>query len=708
MATATMETTPARQDSFASTHPDTVAASAVAPHLFIVEIQGIGCRTLSVKGLSGLFYRVAGAMVGSASLVSMQTMGRHPWYCGATDNGVPCQCDDTCTVLCVGTMPHGGGGVWAAVDMAASAPGKRKTRFSGGHRLMGILCVQPSMAGCFSRHACITEHGVVVRNEAAAGDCPTCAHTWSGFQVILARAPPRERANAARLAAITTQYLDARPPSTDVGVINVMCMCIQGMRVAAGMVPAGDARMTRVERAVAALGTQVDGLFAVCLWARRLDVSRAVRIVVDADMQVGVVLPDRLLPLALTSLDSVVNMAVTAAVIVARANRAAADVICDTPTLDADIVAKSVSATAGMCAGMMNAPESCGLNEAAQLAARVFAQARKEAAEFPTSDPKQDAADPATTSLSATETEGAPKRRVRPVATDSDNDSISQRHPQHDERNDEASTGALRCAGAHCRAPKRRIVSGCAISVQCTAGCQTTLHRACWEAVGIALVDAAPCPTPDCWGEIARVTSTRLRAVGRPPRVLWEAAAHNGKLPKATNVLDDDSAAQVHPPTHREGPDGSQDTHDNPIGDADDPNDAQACFTRDLRKHNLTTVTHDGNDIGDEDHCCGADTSTPTPPPPTGGMVYQKASASRDTLPIRRKRPRNRAGKRQRRRLIERQQHQALMALPDPAEPLIETPPSEVDATGPPAQTDYADDALWPSFFVATADGGSA
>ncbi|AGO85776.1 hypothetical protein psal_cds_1372 [Pandoravirus salinus] len=707
----TTTATPSPEDAPAAESPYAVLAGAVAPHLFVFEIQGVRSRDISLEKLTRLFYGVANDMGGSVALVTMQTMGLRTRYCGAIENGIPCQCNDVFDVLCVGTVRGGGcaGGAWGAVDATADASGRRPTRLHRGRRQTGLTWARPGLVDCFARHARIADDGTIVRNEAAADGCPACARTWCGFRVLLARAPPRERVNAARSAAITTARLGAQP--TNLGAVDVMCTCTQLMRIGASLLPFADARVARAERALLGLGAEIERLSAVCLWARRLGVRRALRVAVDADVLVGAVMPtvrNARRPL----FDLVVSTAVAAGVIVARANRTAAGILCGTPWLDAGVVAESVSATAGTCSALIKDPGQSDLREAAQRVADIFAQARKEI----------DAV------VVGGGGGGGPPRNVEERqsevdvrSADADGGMVSQQWAPEDRRDDgRPPVEAPRCSGVHCRAPKRRIVSGCAIAVHCTAGCRVTFHRACWKDIGIVPAAAVPCLTPDCWGEMARVTSSRLRTVDRVVRVLWEAAAahnsHNSVLVTcAHGEKREDRTDRARLPAHRGAPCKSRDARQY-LNGADD-RIVCARSMHDQRGDNIIAGTRGddddgvsdggGDDVEKRDPCCRADASAQESLA-KGGRPYQKDAAPRDALPIRRKRPRNRAGKRQRRRVAQQQQQwQALWGSPDASEPIPEAPPREIDTAQQPAPANYANDALWPSFFVPDPDDGS-
>nr|UMO78206.1 hypothetical protein [Pandoravirus belohorizontensis] len=79
-----------------------------------------------------------------------------------------------------------------------------------------------------------------------------------------------------------------------------------------------------------------------------------------------------------------------------------------------------------------------------------------------------------------------------------------------------------RCACATCSAASRFCV-GKVVRVECTAGCRTSFHRACWRAMGVAPDESRACATPDCWGLWARVTSARRAGDGSEtaPYVEW-------------------------------------------------------------------------------------------------------------------------------------------------------------------------------------------
>ncbi|AGO83299.1 hypothetical protein pdul_cds_1027 [Pandoravirus dulcis] len=79
-----------------------------------------------------------------------------------------------------------------------------------------------------------------------------------------------------------------------------------------------------------------------------------------------------------------------------------------------------------------------------------------------------------------------------------------------------------RCACTTCSAASRFCV-GKVVRVECTAGCRTAFHRACWRAMAVVPDESRACATPDCWGLWARVTSARRAGDGSEgmPYVEW-------------------------------------------------------------------------------------------------------------------------------------------------------------------------------------------
>ncbi|AGO85781.1 hypothetical protein psal_cds_1376 [Pandoravirus salinus] len=79
-----------------------------------------------------------------------------------------------------------------------------------------------------------------------------------------------------------------------------------------------------------------------------------------------------------------------------------------------------------------------------------------------------------------------------------------------------------RCACTTCGATSRSC-TGKIVRVECTAGCRTPFHRACWRAMATAPDETRACATPDCWGLWARVTSVRRARDGSEdtPYIEW-------------------------------------------------------------------------------------------------------------------------------------------------------------------------------------------
>lgn len=639
-----------------------------APH-FVLELQGVPCDSLSAKALGRTFRSVSGAMAGSAPLASMQAMGRD---------------GDTCTVMCVG-LTQRGRGKWIAIDMTPRASGGTATRFNGGRRQVGRPIADPVLTECFARHAYIDTNGAVVRNEAASGDCPSCARAWAGFCVLMSRPAPSARVNMARLGAIMATHGIGRLRPVGVCSVPFLHACIHTLVLIAGSTHTES--LDRARRAVVALGVQIDALVGVCLWADRLDVPAALRIVVDADMRVGDVFPsESQFGEPQDPADAVTRVAVSAAVIVARANRAAADLLRDTPALDADAVAEAVNIAAGLCGRMMSDPaeHDDSPDSAGQLVAAILYRARAKVA-------AADCGAPRGTKEPSPATSPPPP----PPRQSSAQDVGDAVHAAAADVEEPPARGP-RCAAADCRGSGRRIASGCVVTVHCTAGCRVALHRACWKAAGIAPVDAMPCLTPDCWGKVARVTSVRLHAVEHVPRLMWEATA---RAPLSTDGMactpadrprttaSKDSSRRDDRQTQAQSPEPMVDVAS---GDDDTARDPHALEV------DTPASLHDVDDERDPGERA----------PITGGTPYQKEDAPRDTAPIRHRHPRNRAGKRQRRRFADKQQERlVLLGLDDPPDPAAGASETRQGAATLPIYqaADYADDALWPPFFVPSA-----
>ncbi|AGO85778.1 hypothetical protein psal_cds_1373 [Pandoravirus salinus] len=705
-------------------------AGFLGPALLVVELQGVACANpTAVVGdslasiVSTACQSLAGVSAsGGVRLLAAYAMDRRPC---ATKTGVafpeehgtgaPMRADDVCTVLCVGALRSASTSHWVALDMnrARESTGPRGTRARRGRKWFAIGAAQATLLGCFTRHASINSCGAIDRNMGAADGCETCARTWRDFRLLLSRPRPRQRVNAARVAAVTAASLDARRWfRSEAGLVDVLCAGAVALREVAPRLAPTDPHLVRAERALATLGAQIEAALAVCLWADRFGASAALAIMADADARAATTLPEHPPQLRQPTdvLESVVDVAVAAGLLVARANLAAAGAFVTTTGSDgnddkndpATSTTSIVSAelTSSWISSVLSDRGEADMGDWAARATAIFARVRQAAAAHAkrtaSATPSPQATTDAQAHLSPIETAPRPRQQQQqqrrqkrqdtpPVPTCAEATSCG-RCP---------TAAVLRCARAGCRAPGRRITSGCVITAHCTCGCRATFHRACWEDAGIVLdASGTACPTPDCWGEIARVTSTRSRATERPPRVLWES-------PTATSG--------VHVPT---GPIAHDDHRDRSRRRDDD--DQGHCAGDRIHCDDRQYDGRENNDLVDHDQRPQDKTSVQEsdpsgdrkPPgdgpvftmPRTGGTPYHKVVTSHeDRTPIRRKRPRNRSGKKQRCR-VAKQQHDRLLALAGLGGAPLD--PSDAKPAGPPRSDPMDDDSLWPSFFV--------
>ncbi|AJF96783.1 hypothetical protein TW95_gp0049 [Pandoravirus inopinatum] len=475
-----------------------------------------------------------------------------------------------------------------------------------------------------------------------------------------------------------------------------------------------DPCLVRAERALATLGAQIEAALAVCLWADRFGASAALAIMADADSRAAMTLPEHPPRLRQPAdvLESVVAVAVAAGLLVARANLAAATALVattgsgdgDDATTTPPVSVVPSTLTSSWISSVLSDRGEADMGDWASRASAIFVRVRQAAAVH----------------VARARTVVPPPLTVTDdtIAKTGPCNSWARRQKQQRQRQEDAPpvstcfesasdalclASVMRCAGADCRAPGRRITSGCVISAHCTADCRATFHRTCWENAGTTLADGTPCPTPDCWGEIARVTSARWRAADRPPRVLWQtlssspcASAETARVGRPHSLALDHCLAATH--DHPSCADGGYtecaNSHESGDRDhvhwgtrgADNDQDPNREDSAERERHGHANATSPLHGQG-----------TVAAAAPTGGTPYHKNDLSREVPPGRRKRPRNRTGRRQRCRLA-RQQHDRLLGLTGLADPLAEGPKAEGAVC--PRDARMEDDSLWPSFFV--------
>lgn len=698
-------------------------AGFLGPALLVVELQGVACANPTAivgDSLAGIVdtagRNLAGAGNGSVHLLAAYAMDRRPCdpkttvACSGGGDGqydrtddAPMRPDDVCTLLCVGALRSVSTSHWVALDMtrAHESTGPDGARARRGRKWFAIGAAQATLLGCFTRHATINSHGAIDRNAAAAADCETCARTWRDFRPLFSRPRPRQRVNAARLAAVTAASLDARRWfRSEASLVDVLCAGAVALREVAPRMDPADARLVRAERALATLGAQIEAALAVCLWADRFGASAALAIMAEADARAATALPEHPPRLRQPAdvLESVVAVAVAAGLITARANLAAATAIVMAGGADGDDNASATAPssivpaelTSSWISSVLSDRGEADMGDWASRATAIFARvrqavttrkARTQAALSPLPPTATSDATAGTNPCDRPTRQQQHQRRqdAPPVSTHSETASTAP-----------SLKNAVRCAGTDCRAPARRIASGCVISAHCTADCRVTFHRACWESIGMTLADGMPCPTPDCWGAIVRVTSARWRAADRPPRVLWQTPSLScgSAVPARADLPHDPSTDRRPTVSHGHTALAYSVTTKHPTDYESDEGALGAdCDSREGDEQ-------ERDDHTDATPSCGQGID-PAPVAPTGGTPYHKNDPSRESLPGRRKRPRNRTGRRQRCRLA-RQQHDHLLALAGLTDPPDNSPEAEVR----PRDERMDDDALWPSFFV--------
>lgn len=656
------------------------------------------------------------------------------------DNG----CNDICTLLCVASSSVGGSSHWVGLDMQCSREsacprGRRPRR---GRKWFSISVAPASLIGCFTRHASINASGSIDRKETDAAGCATCARTWSGFALAIARTQSRERVNAARLAALTAASLQARRSfRCEAGIVDVLCAGVVAIKEVAPLMHPCDPRLQRAERALSALAGYVEGALMLCLWAERFDATEAKRIIGDADARAALALPEAAprLRRAADVLDSVVGVAVAAGVIIARANVTAAEAVCAAAGFNGSPVTFTHmrDALSGLSLTAVLDQSEADMADWARRASACFMSARKITIDAAAKATAAAAAQTAGASSSNARESALPswKERGRCEARDclaQERDPVSTASNMPATVPDTAAT-TLTCASGGCRTEGRRIVSGCVVTVDCDARCSVSFHRSCWEAAHIALhasgADDAgvPCATSDCTGWIVRVTSARLRAMDRTQRVLWQSPeGRHRRSPQREPA----TAPPTSPPDEDKEQEGSTDTvvHNRPRGQhrhdrsphaqhrrrqsIDDLKDeheppARVCADSDCGGDVLDDVPGDGTQEDDtqaqmsktatyggrrlspdgSDPTTAGSVSAPSeatavpdaPMPMANVTAYQKQRQSRERLPLKRKRPRDRTGRRQRCHVAAQQRHRLLVMAG-----LAEPPADEiVDAKSP-------------------------
>nr|UMO78208.1 hypothetical protein [Pandoravirus belohorizontensis] len=657
-----------------------VSADPVPSGLAVIELHNVACADIDsapgqftgiVKDLTAILardYDLIPLADGSdgAPLLSACVVGRRSRD-GARGRLAK---DDTCALLCVAALPAGSDSVWTAFALAPyDRTGRRGLCAPHAHvKAVDAFLTQAAFHGCFAQHATMSDGGIIARNADDARDCASCAGTWRGYRVLSRKS--LGQGACGRVCSVT-----AHPSLLGDITLGHIAMC--GVRAIANARIRGDDRWA-VARATQTLGNllvMIEDIIDACTRAKGYGVLRALSAAAKLDSGAGRILSDGLC--GFTDTDRALPQMVAALV---AACGVAGQIKADVARIILDDTGTDISGM-GVSASFMDEWRMPRLairrtDDALALTDRM--------ASFLSGLRDQRATAAITTERRGLAVKHKPPRR-------------QQRQTPHDpkpipatEATAPLASDAPRCVGAGCRAPGRHITSGCIVTARCTADCRATFHRACWRAAGVACADHTPCPTPDCWGEIAEVTSTRSRVFDCVPRVIWRARkacdlsspvaplSALSRSPTQVNTKKDDDDATAH-------------------NDGGGPARGDATC-----RGSQVAIDGGGEDCRgikctDRDDVTSEATGGPLASPTTGGTPYSKVDTLREGAPRRRKRRRARTGKPQRCRLA-KQETERLLALAglvgaDGVRPKDAPAPSGA----------YADDALWPPFFVADA-----
>lgn len=593
--------------------------------------------------------------------------------------------DDHCVVLCVAALPAGSNSIWTAFAVAARDTADR--RFGVPHpdiRSVTAGMVDATLHGCFTRHSTIDSRGVVARNAHGARDCASCTHTWSGHRALSRKSLRRGPLGQMYSLGFHQSLLD-RVTLGDIVSYGAKSIVATGR---SGKESQED--VSRAKRSLDRLLVCVEGVLAACACAERFGLTRALSAVTRPDRGVGRILADSLDERARTglALEPITRALVAASVVAHRTKIDAVKIIVEDAGPDLGTAEGMESFVQEWCAPRLAVRTNTDMLAFCERVAAFFMDLHSRPTMGEATHTRAvDATEPRPASLSCTR---APKQRRR-------------RQPQEQRPDAKPATStdvvacavpaAPRCGSADCRVSGRRIATGCVVTVACTVGCQVAFHRACWKAAPIVCADHTPCPTPDCWGEIAQVTSVRRRASDDcEPHVLWRAHASRDPppatpapasprlpmMPKAGAACGDSGHADDGATVHADGP-----VQDDPATHAS----GRYVVDAGEHRHDTERASQDDDDAVSEPVVLAARSGTP----------YHKNDPSREMLPTRRKRPRDRSGKRQRRRLA-KQQNDRLLVLAGLVDPPLDHPKAGV--AGQPGSAHTDDDALWPPFFV--------
>ncbi|AJF96784.1 hypothetical protein TW95_gp0050 [Pandoravirus inopinatum] len=469
--------------------------------------------------------------------------------------------DDHCVVLCVAALPAGSNSIWTAFAVAARDTADR--RFGVPHpdiRSVTAGMVDATLHGCFTRHSTIDSRGVVARNAHGARDCASCTHTWSGHRALSRKSLRRGPLGQMYSLGFHQSLLD-RVTLGDIVSYGAKSIVATGR---SGKESQED--VSRAKRSLDRLLVCVEGVLAACACAERFGLTRALSAVTRPDRGVGRILADSLDERARTglALEPITRALVAASVVAHRTKIDAVKIIVEDAGPDLGTAEGMESFVQEWCAPRLAVRTNTDMLAFCERVAAFFMDLHSRPTMGEATHTRAvDATEPRPASLSCTR---APKQRRR-------------RQPQEQRPDAKPATStdvvacavpaAPRCGSADCRVSGRRIATGCVVTVACTVGCQVAFHRACWKAAPIVCADHTPCPTPDCWGEIAQVTSVRRRASDDcEPHVLWRAHASRDPppatpapasprlpmMPKAGAACGDSGHADDGATVHADGP----------------------------------------------------------------------------------------------------------------------------------------------------------
>nr|UMO80388.1 hypothetical protein [Pandoravirus aubagnensis] len=629
---------------------------------------------------------------GSVPLLSACVLARHPHADGKHD-ARPAG-DDRCAVLAVCATADSDYGLWLACSLAECTDADY--RYGVPHPDVKCVVAQicpPVLHECFTRHATIGADGTVLRNADNAQECASCAHTWRGHSALSRRSlrrGPLGRVYDVRL----DDSVAARFTLADVGTL---CACA----VIHDATYQRKDDVARVRRLVGNLLTNIALLNDSCVHAAASGMTGALADVIEReDICCQLVNAAGASAALFWDLQSAKEWAKFAlcALCDLRAildKQAPAREAAPQPVSTAQTVPPFIAEWRAVT----NIPhdDADGMFHTSVLMAKFMWMLREHYG--PAEDARRARCAEIFKRCRVTRPAGERRRVARSLKAVADIDQSTR-----------VRSDAWQCGSRSCRAPHRRIVSGCMVTLCCTAGCHVTFHRACWEAAHIVCAGRAPCPAPDCRGEITKVTSTRLRKADCRPHIIWQAVspapapkepAQRGAVQYSTPRRNALSTSGYDLAVDRGHPrDESHDDANHRKGGGCD------ASVRPEQSH-----VGGGSAGGLEKWRCALGDATPSisqdvtgeAAQTTGGVAYRKCPLPIEpTTSQRSKRPRDRRGKRQRQRSAEQKQQQdRLLALTGLTEPPASDSTTQPDTDSRLAQ--YADDALWPSFFVPSA-----